>query len=113
RFRVPVAALVAQAVLAGALLWSGSFSQLLTFTTVSIILFSMLTVAAVYVLRVRRRELPRRFRTPGYPVTPALFLAGNAWVLWTVAGAAEVEALAGIGITLAGVPVYLWYRRKV
>jgi APA family basic amino acid/polyamine antiporter len=112
RFRVPAVSLAVQAGLACVLLWTGSFGRLLTFTTVAIILFSMITVAAVYVLRVRRPDLPRRFRTPGYPVTPALFLAGNAWVLGTVFAAGAVEAIAGLGIVLAGVPVYLWYRHR-
>src|SRR5207247_1259722 len=113
RYRVPVRALAAQAAVACVLLWSGTFEVLLTFTTVTIVMFSMLTVAAVFVLRVRRPELPRGFRTPGFPVTPALFLVGNAWVLGTVLSAGVLEAVAGLGIAASGLPVYYWYRRRV
>ena len=38
----------------------------------------MLTVSAVYVLRGGQPELPRPFRTPGYPIVPAIYLAGTA-----------------------------------
>jgi APA family basic amino acid/polyamine antiporter len=110
RFRVPVTALAVQGALACALLWSGTFGRLLTYTVVPMLFFSTLTVAAVFVLRARRPGLPRPFRTPGYPVTPVLFMAGNLWVLGNVVASGAFAALVGLGIVAAGLPVYLWFR---
>ena len=49
------------------LLWTASFERILLYSGVGLAIFSMLTVSAVYVLRRRRPDLPRPFRTPGYP----------------------------------------------
>ena len=56
------------------LLWTWSFESILIYTSVGLALFSMLSVDSIYVLRFRRPELPRPFRTPGYPFVPAVFL---------------------------------------
>ena len=66
------------------LLWTGSFDLLLTYCGVGLALFSMLTVSAVYALRWRRPDLPRPFSTPGYPVTPAIFLGTTGLIVWAV-----------------------------
>lgn len=112
RFRVPVTALVVQGALSSVLLLSGEFRELLRFTTVAIVAFSTLTVVALMVLRVRRPALARPFRTPGYPWTPILFIAGNLWVLGNVLATGAIDALVGLGIVACGVPVYLWYGRR-
>ena len=110
--RVPVAGLITQGAIACVLLVFGGFNTLLTMTTFAITLFATLTVAAVFVLRVRRPELPRAFRVRGYPVTPALFIAANAWLMWAVLAHGATEALAGLAIVAAGLPVYAWFRRR-
>lgn len=112
RYRVPATGLAVQGTLSVVLLWSGTFERLLNFTTFAILLFAALTVAAVFVLRVRRPAAVRAYRTPGYPVTPALFLAGNAWVLWNVVASGAVEVLVGLGIVATGIPAYAWFRRR-
>jgi APA family basic amino acid/polyamine antiporter len=118
----PVLALVAQGVVAAVELVSGSFDQLLTFAMFGIVSFSTLTVASVFVLRARRPDAPRPFRVPGYPVVPALFVAINAWVLWSVVQYAwsvaqhrehgSLEALVALAIVLAGFPAYAVFRSK-
>jgi APA family basic amino acid/polyamine antiporter len=95
------------------LLWTGSFESILLYSSVGLAMFSMLTVAGVYVLRWRRPELPRPFRTPGYPLVPAIYLIVTA----TLTGAAflqrPVESTWALVSILIGVPVYyLLPRRK-
>jgi amino acid transporter len=82
--RVPIVALLAQGIISGLLLVTGSFGELVTLASFAIGAFSTLTVVAVLVLRHRRPHAPRPFRVPGYPVTPLLFVAVNVWVLWTL-----------------------------
>ena len=89
----------------------GAFDALLTFTTFAIMLFATLTAGAVYVLRMRRPDLPRAFRVTGYPVTPALFVAANVWLMWNVLAFGAKEAVIGLAIVATGVPAYAAFRR--
>ncbi len=110
--RVPVEALALQGIVSCALLLTGGFDKLLTFTTFALVLFSIITVAAVPVLRVRAPDNERPFRTPGYPLTPLVYIAGNAWVLYVVVASGAREALVGLAIVLSGVPFYMYFRKK-
>ena len=114
RARVPAVATWVQGGIACALLLSGTFDRLLTFTTFAILVFSTLTVAAVFVLRVKRpvTTAARAFRTPGYPLVPALFIAANAWVAWNVVASGAREALIGLGIVAAGLPAYALFKLR-
>ncbi len=105
----PVIATVLQVTWSLVLLWTASFEWILLYSGVGLAAFSMLTVAAVYVLRRRRPELSRPFRTPGYPVVPAVYLFGTA--ILTAAVIYERPIVSSISLlTIAlGVPVYfLW-----
>ncbi len=53
---------------------------------------------------------PRPFRVPGYPLTPALFIAAAVAIVVNTALARPVQALVGLGIVATGVPVYLVWR---
>jgi APA family basic amino acid/polyamine antiporter len=76
-------------------------------------LFSMLTVGAVYVLRIRRPELPRPFRTPGYPIVPAIYLLGTGLLTAAVCHDKPEVSAYSVASILAGVPVYyLWGSRR-
>jgi APA family basic amino acid/polyamine antiporter len=88
------------------LLWTASFERILLYSGVGLSIFSMLTVSAVYVLRRRQPDLPRPFRTPGYPIVPAIYLAGTG--LLTAAVFYERPVVSSISLLsiAAGVPVY-------
>lgn len=105
-FHAPSLAIVVQGVWAVALIQMGSFQQLLTHVIFTAWIFYGLAVGGVMVLRRRFPDVPRPFRTPGYPLTPVLFvLAAGAVVLSTFLSQ-PVNALAGIGLILLGIPVY-------
>jgi amino acid transporter len=94
-----------QAAWAIVVLWSGSFEKILVFASVGLALFSLLTVSAVYALRLRRPDLPRPFRTPGYPIVPGLYLLMT--VLMTGAAFSERPdaSLLSVACIVAGVPL--------
>ncbi len=97
--------------LACALVALGTFEQIVAYFVFVVVVFLALTVAAVYVLR-RREGRPAGYRTPGYPVTPAVFLALVALLLALLAGNNPRQALLGAAVTAAGLPVYLVFFRK-
>src|SRR5437667_195366 len=72
-----------------------------------------LAVAAVFVLRRRRPDLERGYRTCGCPVVPALFLPGALFILGNDL-VSETPAFAlDVGIILSGIPAYyIWLRYR-
>src|SRR3954453_3574489 len=74
RYRTPGISIIGISVWAALLVLSGRYEQLFTYVIfASWILYGM-TTAAVIVLRKKRPELPRPYRTIGYPVVPVLFV---------------------------------------
>src|SRR5271157_302029 len=106
RSRTPAVATALQVGWALVLLWTGSFESILIYTGVGLALFSMLSVSSIYVLRRTHPDLPRPFRTPGYPFVPAIFLAASA--ILTIAAFVERPwvSLYSLLSILAGIPVY-------
>jgi APA family basic amino acid/polyamine antiporter len=68
---------------------------------------------ALFVLRARRHAHPRPYRVPGYPVVPAIFVLASAAM--TVLSIIEdpKTTLIWIGVLLAGVPVYLLWKKSL
>jgi len=126
RFRVPAAALVAQAIWTAFLTlprtvtinaathevnFGNVYNQLLEYIVSADLLFYVLMIAALMVLRRKRPDAERPYRTWGYPLVPiiSILLAG----LLVVDLAFLAPATSGIGmlIVLTGVPVYFFWRK--
>lgn len=104
---VPDRATLVLAALATGFVFVGTFQQIVSFFICTAIAFVALAVAGLFVLR-RRPEPYTGFRMPGYPLTPALFIALVSVVITLVLIARPVQALAGIAVVLCGLPVYRW-----
>ena len=110
---IPIYATLAQTAIVVLMLATGTFEKVITYVQFTITLCSALVVFGVFVLRVREPNLPRPIRTWGYPVTPAIFLIVNGWMLWYVFLDKPRESLAGLGTILSGLVVfYLSPRQK-
>jgi APA family basic amino acid/polyamine antiporter len=114
RFATPVVALWVQAGLAMVLVLSGRFEQLVAYVVAVMLVFSSIAVAATIVLRVRRPDAPRPYRTWGYPAAPAVFVAFNLAVIAFLLcrQASRAEAVWGLVITLFGLPAFAWVKRR-
>jgi APA family basic amino acid/polyamine antiporter len=91
---------------------SGTFEQLFTYVIFGEWIFFGLTVAAVFVLRKKRPELPRPYKTWGYPVTPAIFVLAAFLISINSLIKTFWNSMAGLGIILLGIPAYFYWRRK-
>jgi APA family basic amino acid/polyamine antiporter len=112
RTQAPALATLAQVAWALVLLWSGSFENILVYASVGLALFSMLAVSSVIVLRRTRPDLPRPFRTPGFPAVPLIFLVGTALLTAAAFHERATASIYSLLTILAGVPVYyLLFRR--
>ena len=111
RFVTPHVSIVATAVWAGVLSLTGTFEQLAAYVIFGQWIFFGLTVAGVIILRRRRPDLPRPYRTWGYPVTPIVFVAAALFISINSLIAQPLNALAGLAIILLGIPAYMYWRR--
>jgi amino acid transporter len=112
RTHSPTAAVVLMTVMGTIFILVRTFTALADQFIIGIWPFYALAVAGVFVLRRKRPDLERPYRTWGYPWVPlvflvaALFLLGNYFVRETASFAVD------IGIILSGVPVYLWWASR-
>jgi APA family basic amino acid/polyamine antiporter len=83
----PRTALLVQGIVTTFIILIGRIDQIMQYAGFTLTLFASLAVSCVIVLRVRQPDLPRPFRTWGYPVTPLLFLAVSLWMMfWSARG---------------------------
>jgi APA family basic amino acid/polyamine antiporter len=74
-------------------------------------IFYMVGGLAVIVLRRRRPQWERPYRTWGYPVVPILFSAAYVWFLCRVYDSNPLESRTGLLFIALGLPVYFAYQR--
>jgi APA family basic amino acid/polyamine antiporter len=89
-----------------------TFTELADQFVIGIWPFYALAVAAVYVLRRRRPDLPRPYRTWGYPVVPAVFLLASLFLLGNYLLSKPQAFLTDVAVILTGIPVLWWWRRR-
>jgi APA family basic amino acid/polyamine antiporter len=103
---VPATAIVTQLAIVNVLLLTQSFEAVLDYVQFSLTFCSFLTVLGVIVLRFTRPDLPRPYKTWGYPVTPLVFLAITLFTMYYLLTERPVQSLAGLATMLAGLAVY-------
>jgi APA family basic amino acid/polyamine antiporter len=108
----PVVAILIQGAWACVLAVSGQFDQLTDYVIFGSWMFYALCAAAVIVLRVKRPELVRGYKTPGYPVVPVVFVLVALCLLANTLMTSPRESGIGLLIIGVGVPVYWFAFRK-
>jgi amino acid transporter len=107
RAHAPVNALAAQAALALALVAFGAvtrrgFETIVEYTAPVFWLFFLLTGISLFVLRAREPDVKRPFRVPGYPVTPLVFCATSAYLLYSSIAYTGAGGLVGLAVLATG-----------
>jgi len=106
--QVPMVAIALQGIVAVVITLSGTYEQILGYVVSTDFIFFGLTGLALFVFR--RRQPPGEFRTPGHPVTTAVFvLACWAIVIATVVRS-PVDSAIGFAILAAGLVAYALWR---
>ncbi len=110
RFGTPHVAVVLLVVLTALNASVRTFEQLAEAFVLLLYPFLALTVAAVFVLRRRRPDLARPYRTVGYPLVPAVFLVGTLAMMVNALLERPAATLLAAGIVAIGVPIYFAWR---
>ncbi len=108
---VPALAVFIQGAISMIYILTSTFEQVVVFVGFTLNLFTFMTVLGVMVMRRKRPDLPRPYRTLGYPVVPVLFLTVQLWIIVYGLLFRPKESLAGLGITALGFLVYLLDRK--
>jgi APA family basic amino acid/polyamine antiporter len=88
------------------------YSNLLDYVISAALIFYILTIAGIYVLRRKQPDAERPYKAFGYPVVPALYIAGAAVILVVLFIYKTATTWPGLLIVLSGVPVYLFWRSQ-
>ena len=110
--RTPSVSILALSAWGAFLVLSGRYTQLYTYVIfASVILYGMAT-AAVIVLRYKRPDLPRPYRTLGYPFVPVVFVLGISCLVISTLLKSPRESLMGLGLVSLGLPFYFFWKRR-
>jgi APA family basic amino acid/polyamine antiporter len=112
RYRTPATSIVCQSLWSGILVLSGTLAQLVNYTGFAVVLFAGVAVLSLFVFRLRDKS-PRPFKTWGYPVVPALFVAACAIMVVNEIWRSPGTAGAGLLVIAAGIPVYFLFKRRM
>jgi len=113
KFLTPHVSIIAMGVWSMVLvLFFGTFEDLFSYVIFGQWIFFGLTVAAVIILRKKRPDLPRPYKTWGYPVTPIIFILAALFISVTSLVNQLKNSLIGLGIILLGLPFYFYWQRK-
>ncbi|MBD1840895.1 amino acid permease [Coleofasciculus sp. FACHB-64] len=117
RASTPANALLVQGAIALALVFLGTltregFKTMVDYTAPVFWFFFLLSGISLLVLRVREPQVVRPFRVPLYPLTPLLFCAICAYLLYSSVAYTGVGALVGVAVAIAGAPLLLLSRRR-
>ncbi|HEX2974719.1 MAG TPA: amino acid permease [Bacteroidales bacterium] len=112
RHGVPGFALVLQGVWAILLCLSGTYSNLLDYVIFAVLIFFSLTIAAIFVLRIKRPDIPRPYKAFGYPVIPAIYILTTVSIMIILLIYKPNYTFPGLAIVLLGIPVFFIWKRK-
>lgn len=114
RFGTPAFAIIAGSLWSSVLALAGKFNELLTLVVFSGWIFYALAAASIFVYRKRQPDVERSYRTPGYPLTPLLFIiAAVVLIINTLSDQLSKEplkTLLALSVIVLGIPAYFIWR---
>ena len=113
RFRTPVNAILTQSIWAIILLlfW-GTFEDVITYVVFIDWIFFALAAFAIFILRRTRKDVPRTYRTLGYPFTPALFIIITSFFVVNTLIEKPKQAWAGLIFMAIGLLSFIYFKES-
>ncbi len=112
KYDVPAYALVVQAVWASVLCLSGTYGDLLDYTTFASLLFYIITISGIFILRKKEPNTPRPYKTLAYPIMPILYILLALAVCVILLITKPQNTWSGLLIVLLGTPFYFLIKKK-
>lgn len=109
---IPVYAIFLQLAIVLVFVITSTFEAAIAYLGFTLTLSSFLTVLGVFVSRIKYPDIPRPYKTWGYPVTPILFLAISLWILIFLLRDKPITSMAGLATIALGLPIYFIAAKK-
>ncbi len=113
KFHTPGNAIMIQGFWAAILTLSGTFEELITLVVFVNFMMWIAASSTVFVLRKKQPDLERPYKVWGYPYVPAFFIIFSMAIMVNTFFSAPGQSLLGLALTLLGVPVYFYWRKKI
>ncbi|MFL0245989.1 APC family permease [Candidatus Clostridium stratigraminis] len=113
KFQTPLNSFIFEIILACFYVLSGSFDTLTNLAVFVMWIFFVMTVAGIFILRSKHKDIDRPYKVPLYPVVPLVGIVGGIYILISTLITDTSSSLYGIVITLIGLPVYFYVKKKI
>lgn len=110
--KTPYKALIYQCFWACILTMSGSFDILTELVVIAAFIFYGMNVFGVIILRVKRKDLKRPYKTIGYPIVPILFVLFCLVLLSITFLDTPVKSIVGLLLIFSGLPFYFYWKKS-
>jgi basic amino acid/polyamine antiporter, APA family len=115
KFNTPVNAIVLQSLWAIILiLFWGRLESIINYVVFIDWCFFLLAATSLILLRYKKPNKERPYKTWGYPITPLIFITIGIWFILNILFAndnAQIQAFAGLSVLALGVPIYLYFKK--
>jgi APA family basic amino acid/polyamine antiporter len=108
---VPGFAIAVQGIWAVLLCLSGTYSNLLDYVIFAVLIFFTITILAIFILRVKKPDIPRPYKAFGYPVIPAIYILTTSFIMVILLIYKPNYTFPGLIIVLLGIPVYYFWKK--
>ena len=112
KFHTPGNAIMIQGFWAAVLVLSGTFEEIITLVVFVNFMMWIAASSTVFVLRKKQPELERPYKVWGYPYVPAFFILFSSAIMINTFFESPQQSLMGIGLTLLGIPAYLYWKKN-
>jgi APA family basic amino acid/polyamine antiporter len=112
KYATPANGLIFQFLLSIVYVLSGTFDTITDLVVFAQWIFNVMVIAGVFILRAKHKDLKVPYRVPLYPVIPVIGIIGGIYILINTLFTNTTNALIGVGITLIGLPVYVYMKKK-
>ena len=112
KFHTPGNAIMIQGLWASVLALSGTFEEIITLVVFVNFMMWIAASSTVFVLRKKQPELERPYKVWGYPYVPAFFIIFSSAIMINTFFESPQQSLMGIGLTLLGIPAYLYWKKN-
>ncbi len=111
KYKTPHVSLVVQGIWASLLTLTGTYDQLFTYVIFASWLFYALGTFGIFILRKKRPDVPRPYKTIGYPFVPMIFVIVAVWFVYNTIVTDPRDSLIGLGLVMLGIPAYVYWKR--